>query len=166
MKQDKKCSMCGRVVDRRRVFEVDGHSLCSACIYGDAEPFEIFPVGVVRKPAFTGDTSDGEDWDGDASRIELLSSQERFLYRVDEEKYLTIVYYLHRSGPVKSVFTRGLDGKKTGLFATRTPHRLSKIAIQDVRVIKVEGTTLTVGGLDAIDGSPVLDIKLRWSSIK
>jgi tRNA (Thr-GGU) A37 N-methylase len=39
---------------------------------------------------------------------------------------------------------------------------MSPIGIQDVHLLKVEGTTLTVEGLDAIDGTPVLDIKMCW----
>jgi tRNA (Thr-GGU) A37 N-methylase len=66
---------------------------------------------------------------------------------------------------VKSTFKRGLDGKEVGVFASRTPYRLSRIGIQDVKLVKVEGTTLYVEGLDAINGSPVLDIKLRLSSL-
>ncbi|MBW2597596.1 MAG: SAM-dependent methyltransferase, partial [Deltaproteobacteria bacterium] len=58
-------------------------------------------------------------------------------------------------------FKRGLDGKEVGVFASRTPDRLSRIGIQDVRLVKVEGTTLVVKGLDAINGTPVLDIKLK-----
>ena len=77
---------------------------------------------------------------------------------------LTVVYYLHRTRPVRSVFPRGWDGKEVGVFASRTPDRLSCIAVQDVRLLKIEGTTLFVEGLDAIDGSPVLDIKMCWHS--
>ena len=58
------------------------------------------------------------------------------------------------------MFKRGLDGKEVGVFASRTPDRLSGIAVQNVRLVKIEGTTLYVENLDAIDGSPVLDIKL------
>ena len=95
------------------------------------------------------------------SRVELLDSRKPFLYKIDEETRVTIVYYLHKSSNVRSVFNRGLDGKKVGVFASRTPHRLSKIAIQDVKLVKVEGVKLYVEGLDAIDGSPVLDIKMN-----
>jgi formylmethanofuran dehydrogenase subunit E len=84
---------------------------------------------------------------------------------LEDEKYITVVYYLHKSRPIRSVFRRGLDGKKTGVFATRTPDRLSKLGIQDVMLKKVEKTTLYVEGLDAINGTPVLDIKLMWSKI-
>jgi tRNA (adenine37-N6)-methyltransferase len=67
---------------------------------------------------------------------------------------------VHNARPVRSRFKRGLDGKTVGVFASRTPGRLSPIGIQDVRLLKVEGTTLIVEGLDAIDGTPVLDIKM------
>jgi len=94
------------------------------------------------------------------SRIELLPSQERFLYKLDEEKHLTVVYYLHKARPVRSRFKRGLDGKEVGVFASRTPDRLTPIGIQDVRLVGIRGTVLIVEGLDAIDGTPVLDLKM------
>ena len=87
------------------------------------------------------------------------------MHQLEDEKFLTVVYYLHQTRPVRSVFARGIDGKVVGVFATRTPDRLSRIAIQDVRLIKIKGTTLFVEGLDAIDGSPVLDLKMRWTAI-
>jgi len=83
------------------------------------------------------------------------------MYKLEDERNLTIVYYLHKSRTVKARFKRGLDGKEVGVFASRTPDRLSRIGIQDVRLVKVEGTTLVVKGLDAINGTPVLDIKLK-----
>ena len=52
------------------------------------------------------------------------------------------------------------DLKEIGTFASRSPNRLSKIAVTDVRLIRIEDTTLIVSGLDAINGSPVLDIKM------
>jgi len=81
------------------------------------------------------------------------------MYKLDEETHLTIVYCLHKARPVRSRFKRGLDGKEVGVFASRTPDRLSPIGLQDVRLVRVEDTALIVEGLDAIDGTPVLDIK-------
>ena len=80
---------------------------------------------------------------------------------LEEEPEITIVYYLHKSRSVKTLFNRGLDGKRVGVFASRTPDRLSKIAIQDVYLLDIKDTTLIVKGLDAINGTPVLDIKLK-----
>ena len=67
---------------------------------------------------------------------------------------------------MRSIFPRGIDGKKVGIFASRTPNRLSRIGITNVRLVKIKDTTLFVKNLDAINGTPVLDIKLgsktRW----
>jgi tRNA (Thr-GGU) A37 N-methylase len=70
------------------------------------------------------------------------------------------VRYLHEARAVRSRFRRGLDGKEVGVFASRTPDRPSRIGIQDVGLVAVEGTTLLVEGLDAVNGTPVLDIKM------
>jgi len=159
-----KCSKCGKLVDKDKAYQIDDNVICLKCMYGDIKPVEIYPIGIVRNDSQRNHTQFGIQGNGAISRVELISSQKPFMYKLDEEKYLTIIYYLHKTKQVKSVFNRGYDGKKVGVFASRTPDRLSKIAIQDVRLIKVEGTTLYVEGLDAIDGSPVLDIKMKVDS--
>ena len=160
------CDRCGAWVDARRVCTVDGEQICTRCMYAGAEPFEIYPIGVVRNELQRGRAGFGVTGSGSQSRIELWPTQEAFLHRIGEETDLTIVYYLHKARPVRSVFRRGLDGKQVGVFASRTPDRLSRIAIQEVVLERVEGTTLYVKGLDAIDGSPVLDIKLGRRAIQ
>src|SRR5262245_48502157 len=47
----------------------------------------------------------------------------------------------------------------TGIFAQRAKHRPNPIGITTVRVERIEGASLFVRGLDALDGSPVLDVK-------
>jgi len=129
-------------------------------MYGDITPFDIYPIGSVRTKLENKETSNlPADLNG-ISCIDLFPSQKRFLYKLEEETSLLIVYYLHKVKSVITVFNRRLDGKKVGVFASRTPKRLSKIAVQDVRLLKIEGDKLYVGGLDAMDESPVLDIKL------
>jgi len=156
-----KCSKCGKLVDKDKAYQIDDNVICIKCMYGDIKQVEIYPIGVVRNNSKRCHTDFGVDGGSNISRIELIPSQKPFMYRLEDEKYLTIIYYLHKTRQIKSVFNRGYDGKKVGVFASRTPHRLSKIAIQDVKLIKIEGTTLYVEGLDAIDGSPVLDIKMK-----
>ncbi|MBN1382698.1 MAG: SAM-dependent methyltransferase [Deltaproteobacteria bacterium] len=165
-KKEFECSECGGRVEKARIFEVDGARICANCLYGGAVPFEIWPIGVVNNKLRRSAAGFGTDGPRDESCIELVPSQKRFLYKLEEEKFITVVYYLHKRKPVKSIFERGLDGKRTGVFATRTPDRLSGIGIQDVKLLKVEGTTIYVEGLDAVDGTPVLDIKMYWSSVK
>ena len=142
------CSECGKKSDDFRI--IDGKPICRVCIYQGTEAIPIYPIGKVV----------------DTGRIELLPSQKRFLYKIEAEKHLTIVYYLHKSRKVKSRFNRGLDSKEVGVFASRTPARLTPIGITEVELEKVEGTTLYVRGLDAFSGSPVLDIKLGFKGLR
>ena len=53
------------------------------------------------------------------------------------------------------------DGRRHGVFATRAPHRPNQISLSALRVVGVdEGKlTITVRGLDLLDGTPILDIK-------
>jgi tRNA (Thr-GGU) A37 N-methylase len=155
------CSECGNPVKGNEFIIIDEMPICVACLYGGTEPFRIYPIGVVRATLRTEEKDLDLKGPGEISCVDLLPSQKRFMYRLDEEEFLTIVYYLHKIRSVKSVFHRRSDGKKVGLFASRSPHRPSKIAVQDVRLLDIRGTTLYVSGLDALDGSPVLDIKVR-----
>ncbi len=156
------CSQCAVPCSEQQRFTIDDHVVCRRCLFGDLSPLPIYPIGFVVNEQ-ERDTSDfGCRGGSGLSRIELLPSQRSFMYKLEEESHLTIVYYFHKARPVRSMFNRGLDGKRVGVFASRTPDRLSRIGIQDVRLMRVEETTLTVEGLDAINGTPVLDIKMCW----
>jgi tRNA (adenine37-N6)-methyltransferase len=155
------CSECGNPADSNQLIIIDERPICVTCLYGDAEPYKIYPIGVVRTTLRTEEKDLALKNPEEISCVDLLPSQKRFMYRLEEEELLTIVYYLHKTRSVKSVFHRRSDRKMVGVFASRTPHRPSKIAVQDVRLLDIRGTTLYVSGLDALDGSPVLDIKVK-----
>jgi len=67
-------------------------------------------------------------------------------------QHLLVVYHLHRAGEWQG-------GLMAELFTRRIASRPNPIGITLVRVVAVHGATLTVVGLDAVDGSPILDIK-------
>ena len=46
-----------------------------------------------------------------------------------------------------------------GVFSTRSPHRPNPIGLHTVRIVAAEGTRLRVDGLEAVDGTPILDVK-------
>lgn len=77
--------------------------------------------------------------------------------------HLYVLFLLHEVPKWKGnlmVHPRGrTDIKKTGVFATRSPHRPNPIALTLVKLLSKRGRVLTVKGLDAYDGTPVLDIK-------
>lgn len=49
--------------------------------------------------------------------------------------------------------------QQRGIFATRSPKRPNPIGMSVVRLLEMEGTTLTIAGVDMLDGSPLLDLK-------
>jgi tRNA (Thr-GGU) A37 N-methylase len=157
-----KCSRCGQEKNSDKISIIDDKIICCQCIYDNSESFQIFPIGIVHNSLQRAKTGFGTTGAKGVSRIELFESQKPFLYKIEDEPALTVIYYLHETTKIKSVFNRGIDGKKVGVFSSRTPYRLSKLAVQDVSLLKVEGTTLFVEGLDAVNGSPVLDIKMKW----
>ncbi len=52
-----------------------------------------------------------------------------------------------------------LKGGKIGVFASRSPHRPNPIGLSLAKLVKVEGDTLYLSGIDLIDGTPILDVK-------
>lgn len=160
------CSRCGRRIAAAKTLVIDDLPVCLKCMYGETKPFSLYPIGVVKNDLKRNKKGFGTTGKRGLSRIELIPSQRPFLHKLEEEKDITIIYYLHESSHVVSVFNRGLDGKRVGVFASRTPYRLSRLAIQSVTLVKIEDTTLYVQGLDAIDGSPVIDIKMKWDALR
>ena len=56
-------------------------------------------------------------------------------------------------------------GERRGTFALRSPVRPNPIAMSVVRLARIEGTTLSVVGLDCLDGTPLIDIKPYFASV-
>jgi tRNA-Thr(GGU) m(6)t(6)A37 methyltransferase TsaA len=52
-----------------------------------------------------------------------------------------------------------LKGESIGLFASRSPHRPSPIGLSLARLIKIDGSTIHMAGVDLVDGTPILDVK-------
>ncbi|WP_410567910.1 tRNA (N6-threonylcarbamoyladenosine(37)-N6)-methyltransferase TrmO [Amycolatopsis sp. cmx-4-61] len=74
---------------------------------------------------------------------------------------LVLLTWLHEADrDVRAVHPRGDRNRpSTGVFSTRAPDRPNPIGLHTVTVTAVENGTLTVTGLEAIDGTPVLDVK-------
>ena len=61
-----------------------------------------------------------------------------------------------------------LKGESVGLFASRSPHRPSPIGLSLARLVKIEGGTIHLAGIDLVDGTPILDVKPyipEWDSV-
>jgi tRNA-Thr(GGU) m(6)t(6)A37 methyltransferase TsaA len=74
---------------------------------------------------------------------------------------IMIIFYFHRSKGFDLLQNpRGDQGRpRRGVFALRSPQRPNPIGVTVVELVRIDGNVLYVRGLDALDGSPILDIK-------
>lgn len=92
------------------------------------------------------------------SIIEIKEEFADGLDKIENYEYLQIVFYFHKSEGFDLISTRR-KGPPRGLFTSRSPRRPSPLGITTVELLKREGNKLYVYGLDAIDQTPVVDIK-------
>ena len=107
------------------------------------------------------------------SRIVFREELTEALEGIEEFSHLFVLFWLHEitdeERRIFKVRPRGRsDMPLIGIFATRTPHRPNPIGLTRVKLLKVESNVVTVQGLDAFDGTPVLDIKPfdNWNTTK
>ena len=119
------------------------------------------PIGVVSCPVVEAiDTG----WGGVVSTIRLLPEYVGALQGIDAFSHAVIVFLMHEASfdPGRQLARRPRDREDMpllGCFAQRARHRPNPIGVSTVRIESVARDALTVRGLDAIDGTPVLDIK-------
>ncbi len=92
------------------------------------------------------------------STIEIKEEFKEGLYRIEESEYIEVLFYFHKSKNY-DLITTTYFGEEKGVFASRSPRRPSNIGVSKVRLLKREDNKLFVKGLDAIDGTPVIDLK-------
>lgn len=92
------------------------------------------------------------------SRIVIDEKYADGLYKIGNYTELNILFYFDRSEGYE-LRTTTRSGDNRGVFACCSPRRPSLIGLTAVQLLKVEGNVLTVTGLDAINNTPVLDIK-------
>ena len=92
------------------------------------------------------------------SIIEIKEEFKDGLYRLEESEYIEVLFYFHKSKDY-DLITTTYFGEEKGVFASRSPRRPSNIGVSKVKLLKCENNKLYVKGLDAIDGTPVIDIK-------
>ena len=119
---------------------------------------ELNIVGIVRSPYKT--TSDAPSQGGDVvSEIEISEKYVDGLKDIEGFSHLHVFYWLHESKGCSLMVTTQWDTKPHGLFTTRSPHRPNPIGHSIVELVERKENVLVVKGLDAVDGTPVIDIK-------
>jgi tRNA-Thr(GGU) m(6)t(6)A37 methyltransferase TsaA len=123
----------------------------------------IEPIGYVRS---SRKEARDDDWGKVTARITLDDRQfsPEALAGVDEFSHLEVVFFFHEVEEEeierRARHPRGnRSWPRVGIFAQRARMRPNRLAVSVCRLLSVDGLTLTVEALDAIDGTPVLDIK-------
>jgi len=119
---------------------------------------ELEPIGLVK--ATEKETGDKRG----IAEIVLREDLSGALEGIQDFSHIFIIFWMHEVAEeerrILKSHPRGReDLPLLGVFATRTPHRPNPIGLTLVKLLKVKNNVITVRGLDAFDGTPVLDIK-------
>lgn len=100
-------------------------------------------------------------WERLESTIEMLPEHEARLQGIERYSHIIVVFYLDiaEGAPEKPGQPTLESGNTYGIFATRSQLRPNHLGVAAVAMLSHDGGSLRVRGLDAVDGTPVLDIK-------
>ena len=96
--------------------------------------------------------------------VELEERWAPGLKEVETCSHLVLLYWMDQSPRNLVLQVPGHYGVQRGTFALRSPARPNPIAMSVVKLLKIEGNTLFVVGLDCLDGTPLLDLKPYFAS--
>jgi tRNA-Thr(GGU) m(6)t(6)A37 methyltransferase TsaA len=121
----------------------------------------LTPIGTVHAPV---SAQVDEQWGDVVSEIHLNAPLAPGLLGIEQFSHVLVLFFMHEStfDPATDLVRRPrgrADLPEVGIFGQRAKHRPNPIGLTAVRVVGHEGSVLRVQGLDAIDGTPVLDIK-------
>ena len=122
---------------------------------------EVQPIGVIHsphrikdecpiQPAFAADAE---------GRLEVFLEFAAGLQDVETFSHIYLLYAFDRAGEVDLVRPTFLDDAPHGIFSSRHPCRPNGIGLSIVRLLARQDNVLVVGGIDVLDGTPLLDIK-------
>ena len=128
-------------------------------MYSELPEVKLKLIGVVRSKIKLPTHQKSTDI---VSEIVIDNRLTEALDNLEEFSHIIVLYWMHKSphrAPIK-VHPRGNPGMEPmGVFATRSPDRPNPIGKTTVKLLERKGNILKVQGFDAIDGTPVLDIK-------
>ena len=136
-------------------------AICLSGSIQDTMTIEYKPIGEFHSDLTqqTGAPRQGALQPENEATIEIYEDFSRALKDLNKYEYIIVIYHMHLSRDWHSDVRPPGSRSSFGLFATRSPNRPNPIGFGVIKLIRIEGNTLHVSGIDAFDGTPVLDIK-------
>lgn len=126
----------------------------------------MIPLSPIGRVTASRTAPEDDGWDGETACIDLDPTQftPDALLGLDAFSHVEVIYWMHHdAAAVPTLGARHPRGRqdwpKVGVFAQRVKNRPNRLGLTRARILRVEGLSLHLAGLDAIDGTPVLDIK-------
>lgn len=130
-----------------------------------SKTFRFEPIGIVHSPFKRRDDIPGEKnrdphgFEDVFGEVEVFENFEPGLDDIDGFSHIILIFVFHESLERKLFAHPPFDGKKRGIFATRSPHRPNPVGMTVVKLEGREENILKISGLDMFEGTPILDIK-------
>jgi tRNA-Thr(GGU) m(6)t(6)A37 methyltransferase TsaA len=130
----------------------------------DVDSYVVLPIGIVRSPLRMPDQAPNQADEGaPEALLEIAPTFADALHRIQVGDELIVLTWLHLAD--RTVLQTHPTGDPniplTGVFRTRSPDRPNPIGVHRVAVTALEGpTSLRVGALEAVDGTPIVDLKI------
>jgi tRNA-Thr(GGU) m(6)t(6)A37 methyltransferase TsaA len=121
---------------------------------------ELHPIGIIKTPYKNHAPRQPQpEAEGDF-RIIVDERWAAGLYLLEKFKYVNVLFCFDRaSKDVPMRVTPPGASKSVGVFASRSPLRPNPIALSTVRIKNISNNTIFISGIDALDGTPLLDLK-------
>ncbi len=120
------------------------------------------PVGYVHNACTTSQVP--EFIKKEITEIEILPEYADGLESIEQCEFLDLVFSFHKEKRT-DLLTRVRTGEVKGVFASRSPKRPNHLGVTTVKLLRREENRLYIAGADALDGSPVVDIKYCDTSL-
>jgi len=120
----------------------------------------IDPIGIIHSPFPSTDQAPRQGrFTDETSTLEIFDTYAEGLKTIERASHLIVLYWLDKADRDRLQTYTPHGAELRGVFACRSPSRPNPIGFAVVTLIKREGQTLIVKGLDAVDNTPIIDIK-------
>ena len=120
---------------------------------------KLKPIGVIHSPYHAGQAPYQGCGREEICEVEVFEQFAEGLKDIEGFSHIVLIYWFHKSRGYSLMVRTPWDTKPHGLFTTRSPNRPCPLGLSVVRLVGRKGNILKVKDLDAIDGTPLLDIK-------